>query len=89
MSFRSTAILILILAVLGGGVYFLEYRPNPEPSGLDPKLQIWKLDKDTIQRVVARSAEGEQIMEKRSDVPTTGGSPARSCGSPTCAAAAA
>ena len=67
MSFRSTAILIAVLAVLGAGVYFLEYRPNPEPSGLDPKLQIWKLDKDTVQRVVARSSEGEQIMEKRAD----------------------
>jgi hypothetical protein len=67
MSFRSTAILIAILAVLGAGVYFLDYRPNPSPSGLDPKLQIWNLDKETIQRVVARSSEGEQIMEKRPD----------------------
>ncbi|HZR98756.1 MAG TPA: DUF4340 domain-containing protein [Chloroflexota bacterium] len=67
MSFRSTAILIAILAVLGAGVYFLEYRPNPNPSGLDPKLQIWSLDKETVQRVVARSPEGEQIMEKRPD----------------------
>jgi hypothetical protein len=67
MSFRGTAILIAILAVLGAGVYFLEYRPNPNPSGLDPKLQIWSLDKETVQRVVARSSQGEQIMEKRAD----------------------
>jgi hypothetical protein len=67
MSFRSTAILIAILAVLGAGVYFLEYRPNPNPSGLDPKLQIWSLDKETVQRVVARSALGEQDMVKRPD----------------------
>jgi hypothetical protein len=67
MSFRSTAVLIAILAVLGAGVYFLEYRPNPNPSGLDPKLQIWNLDKETVQRVVARSPQGEQIMEKRPD----------------------
>ncbi|HLH22521.1 MAG TPA: DUF4340 domain-containing protein [Chloroflexota bacterium] len=67
MSFRGTAILIAILAVLGAGVYFLDYRPNPNPSGLDPKLQIWNLDKDTVQRVVARSPEGEETMEKRSD----------------------
>jgi hypothetical protein len=67
MSFRSTAILVAILAVLGAGVYFLEYRPNPEPSGLDPKLQIWNLDKETVQRVIARSSLGEQTMVKRPD----------------------
>ena len=68
MSLRTTAVLLAILAVLGAGVYFLEYRPNPEgPSILDTKLQIWKLDKDTVQRVVARSAQGEQVMEKRPD----------------------
>lgn len=67
MSFRGTAILIAILAVLGAGVYFLDYRRDPNPSGLDAKLQIWSLDKETVQRVVARSAEGEEIMDKRAD----------------------
>ena len=67
MSFRSTAILLAILAVLGAGVYFFEVRANPDPSGLDPKLQIWKLDKDTVERVVARVGADEQVMQKRAD----------------------
>ena len=67
MSFRSTAILLAILAVLGGGVYFFEYRPNPDPSGLDAKLQIWKFDDKTVQRVVARLGDDEQAMQKRAD----------------------
>jgi hypothetical protein len=67
MSFRTTSILIAILAVLGAGVYFLEYRPNPDPSSLDPKLQIWKLERDAVDRVVARSGDQEQIMVKRPD----------------------
>jgi len=67
MSFRSTAILLAILAVLGGAVYFFEYRPNPDPSGLDPNLQIWKFDDKTVQRVVARLGDDEQIMQKRAD----------------------
>jgi hypothetical protein len=67
MSFRTTAILLAILAVLGAGVYFLEYRPNPEPSGLDPKLEIWKFDDKTIQRVAIRWGDTEQIMERRPD----------------------
>jgi len=65
MSFRTTSVLIAILAVLAAGVYFLEYRPNPDPSSLDPKLQIWKLERDSIWRVIARSPEGEQVMVKR------------------------
>jgi hypothetical protein len=67
MSFRTTAILIAVLAVLGAGVYFLEYRPNPEPSGLDPKLQIWKFDDKTVQRVAVRWGDTEQVMEQRPD----------------------
>lgn len=67
MSFRMTAILVAVLAVLGAGAYFLEYRPNPEPSSLDPKLQIWKLERDGVQRIVARVGDREQIMEKRAD----------------------
>ncbi len=67
MSFRTTSILIAILALLGAGAYFLEYRPNPDPSTLDAKLQIWKLERDGVQRVVARSGDDEQIMQKRAD----------------------
>jgi uncharacterized protein DUF4340 len=68
MSLRTTAVLLAILALLGGGIYFLEYRPNPEgPSILDPKLQIWKLDDKTVQKVVARMGEDEQTMVKRPD----------------------
>jgi hypothetical protein len=67
MSFRSTAVLLAILAVLGAGVYFFEYRPNPDPSGLDPKLQIWKFDDKTVQRVVTRLGDDEQVMQKRAD----------------------
>jgi len=68
MSMRTTAVLIAILAVLGAAVYFFEYRPNPEgPSILDPKLQIWKLDDKTVQKVVARMGDQEQTMVKRAD----------------------
>jgi hypothetical protein len=67
MSFRVTAVLVLALAVLAAGVYFLEYRPNPNPSGLDPKLEIWKFDDKTIQRVAARWDGTEQVMEQRPD----------------------
>ena len=67
MSFRTTMVLLAVLAVLGVGVYFFEYRPNPDPSSLDPKLQLWKLDKDTVQRVVARTGDSEQVMQKRPD----------------------
>jgi hypothetical protein len=68
MSLRTTAVLLAILAVLGGAIYFLEYRPNPEgPSILDTKLQIWKLDDKTVQKVVARMGTDEQSMVKRAD----------------------
>ncbi len=67
MSIRTTAVLVAILAVLGGAVYFFEYRPNPDPSSLDPKLQIWKLDDKTVQKVVAKMGDQEQTMVKRSD----------------------
>jgi hypothetical protein len=67
MSFRATALLLALFAVLGAGVYFFEYRPNPDPSGLDPKLQIWKLDRDSVERIVARSGDQEQVMQKRAD----------------------
>ena len=67
MSFRMTGVLLAILVALGAGVYFFEYRPNPDPSGLDPKLQIWKFDDKTVQRVVARLGADEQVMQKRAD----------------------
>jgi hypothetical protein len=67
MSFRTTWILLGILVVLGAGVYFFEIRPRPEASSLDPNLQIWKLDKDAVNRVVTMTGGQEQIMEKRAD----------------------
>ena len=67
MSFRTTSILIAIRAALGAGAYFLEYRANPDPSSLDPKLQIWKLERDAVNRVVARLGDQEQVMVKRPD----------------------
>lgn len=67
MSFRTTWIMLAVLVVLGAGVYFFEIRPRPEASSLDPKLQIWKVDKDAVDRVVARVGSDEQIMEKRAD----------------------
>ena len=67
MSFRTTWILLAVFVVLAAGVYFFEIRPRPEVSSLDPKLQIWKVDKDAVNRVVTMSGGQEQIMEKRAD----------------------
>ncbi len=65
--FRNIVILVLVIALLGGGLYFVtQYEPKTEDTSLDlpDTVTIFKTEKDRIQAVKVTNPQEEYVLSK-------------------------
>ena len=65
--FRSTLVLLLVLAGLVGYIYFYE-RKQPDPSAAtEQKQKVFTVEADKIEEVAVKAASGERTLLKKAD----------------------
>jgi hypothetical protein len=65
--FRSTLVLVVVLAGLVGYIYFVESKKTETPAGEEVKPKVFSVTADKIADLSVKSATGEETVLKKTD----------------------